>query len=97
MKFSQLIDKTVFAEGNFIVGKVKDAIIDPEEWKVTHLEVELTKETTEEIIGVKPAFMNLPRNTLAISALQKGDACCTEKGIELKVVKGQLPIYLRPI
>jgi sporulation protein YlmC with PRC-barrel domain len=97
VKFSQLIDKYVIAEGGFKVGKVKDVIIDTEEWKVTHLEIELTKETTEEIVGVKPAFMSLPRNTLAISALQKGEACCTENGIELKVVKGQLPIYLRPL
>lgn len=97
MKLSQFIEKTVIAEGGFIVGKVKDVMIDTEDWKVTHLEVELTKEATEEIVGVKPAFMSLPRNTLAISAVKNGNACCTEKGIDLKVVKGQLSIYLRPI
>ena len=96
MKFSQLIDQYVFAEGGFKVGKVKDIIADPEEWKVTHLELELTKEASEQILGVRPALFDLPRNTLAISALEKGAACCTESGIDLKVSKGQLAIYLRP-
>ena len=96
MKFSQLIDQYVFAEGGFKVGKVKDVIVDPEEWKVTHLELELTKEASEQILGVRPALFDLPRNTLAISALEKGAACCTESGIDLKVSKGQLAIYMRP-
>ena len=34
------IEKMVFA-GDFVLGKVKNVIIDPEDWKVTHLEVEL--------------------------------------------------------
>jgi sporulation protein YlmC with PRC-barrel domain len=96
LKFSQLVDQNVFAEGGFKVGKVKDIVIDAEEWKVTHLELELTKETSEQILGVKPALFESPRNTLAISALEKGVACCTESGIDLKVSKGQLSIYLRP-
>jgi sporulation protein YlmC with PRC-barrel domain len=96
MKFSQLIDQYVFVEGGFKVGKVKDVIVDPEEWKVTHLELELTKEASEQILGVRPALFDLPRNTLAISALEKGAACCTESGIDLKVSKGQLAIYMRP-
>jgi sporulation protein YlmC with PRC-barrel domain len=91
MKFRELEDKDVYVEGAKI-GKVKDVQIDPEEWKVTHLEVELTKETTKEVFGAKKAF----RNMLAISALGKGAECCTDKGIELKVSKGQLNIYLRP-
>ena len=96
MKFSQLIDQYVFAEGGFKVGKVKDVIVDSIEWKVTHLELELTKEASEQILGVRPALFDLPRNTLAISALEKGAACCTESGIDLKVSKGQLAIYMRP-
>ena len=96
MKFSQLIDQYVFAENAYRVGKVKDIVVDAEEWKVTHLVLELTKQASEEILGSTPALFDLPRNTLAISALEKGVACCTEKGVELKVTKGQLPIYLRP-
>jgi sporulation protein YlmC with PRC-barrel domain len=96
MKFSQLIDQYVFAENGYRVGKVKDVVIDAEECIVTHLVLELTKQASEEILGSTPALFDLPRNTLAISALEKGVACCTENGVELKVSKGQLPIYLRP-
>lgn len=96
MKFSQLIDQFVYAEDGYRVGKVKDVIIEADGWKVSHLVLELTKEAAEEILGVTPALFDLPRNTLAISALEEGATCCTENGIELKVSKGQLAIYLRP-
>lgn len=96
MKFSQLVDQMVFGANGFAVGKVKDVIVDPEEWKVTHLELELTKQASEQILGVRPALFDLPRNTLAISALEKGVVCCTEHGIDLKVTKDQLSLYLRP-
>ena len=97
MKFSQIIDKIVISDDGFKLGKVKDIILDTEEeLKVTHLEIELTKDATEIIHGVKPAFNNLPRNTLAISALKKGAECCSESGLELKVSKAQIAIYLRP-
>ena len=75
------------------IGKVRGAIIDPEEWKLTHLEVELTKKAAKELLGAD----NAGRNKLAISALRKGRACCTEKGMVVKVSKKQLPIYLRPV
>lgn len=75
------------------IGKVRGVIIDPEEWKLTHLEVELNKEAARELLGTN----NVVRNTLAVSALQKGKACCTEKGVIVKVSFKQLPIYLRPI
>ena len=90
-KFSELKDKDVFVE-NQKIAKVKDVIIDTDEWKVTHLVVELTKEAAEETLGVAKSVLN----TLAISALEKGAACCTPKGIDIKVSKGQLHIYLRP-
>ena len=97
MKTSELIDKMIFGANGFVIGKVKDFVLDTEEWKVTHLEVELTKESSEKILGAKPALFALPRNTLAISALEKGAMCCTEHGINLKVTKDQLSIYLRPV
>jgi sporulation protein YlmC with PRC-barrel domain len=97
MKFNQLFDRIVTGANGFVVGKVKDIIIDPEEWKITHLEIELTKEASQQILGATPAIFNLPRNTLAISALQKGSLCCTENGINLKVTKDQLALYLRPV
>ena len=75
------------------LGKIKGIIIDPKEWKLTHLDVEITKEAAKEILGSHTAV----RNKLAISALQKGSGCCTNKGVIIKVSKNQLKIYLRPI
>lgn len=91
-KFSELKYKDVFVD-NQKIAKVVDVIIDTDEWKVTHLVVELTKKGAEEILGVAKGVLN----TLAITALEKGTACCTPKGIEIKVSKGQLHMYLRPV
>jgi sporulation protein YlmC with PRC-barrel domain len=95
-KFSELKDKDVFVQ-NQKIAEVKDVIIDTIEWKVTHLVIELTKEAAEEILGATPAMTRSVLNTLAISSLEKGTACCTPTGIDLKVSKGQLHIYLRPV
>ena len=96
MKSQELIDKDVFVEG-MRLGKIKGLTIDPEEWKITHLEIELTKEATEKILGATPAMTKSVRNNLAISALAKGAACCTDSGVDIKVSKAQLHMYLRPI
>ena len=91
MNFSELRDQDVFVD-NQKIAKVKDVIIDPEEWKITHLVVELSKDAAEEILGVGKSVLN----RIALSALEKGMACCTNKGVEIKVSKKQLRIYLRP-
>lgn len=91
VKFNDLIDEDVFAQGQKI-GVVKDVYIDSEKWEITHFEIQLTKEAAYEILGAKTPI----RNSLSISALRKGTACCTEKGIEIKFSKAQLHIYLRP-
>lgn len=96
MKISELLDKNVYCE-KLNVGIVKDAVVSMEDLKVTHLELELTKEASQEILGVTPALFKLPKNTLAISALADASACCNEKGINLQVSKGQLALYLRPL
>jgi len=88
---TELIGSPIYVE-EMKLGKIKGVIIDPEEWKLTHLDVEITKEATKEILGANTTV----RNKLAISALQKGSACCTEKGVIIKVTKNQLKIYLRP-
>jgi sporulation protein YlmC with PRC-barrel domain len=97
MKFNQLVNQIVTGANGFVIGKVKEIFIDPEEWKITHLEIELSKEASQQILGVTPAMFDLPRNTMAISALQKGVLSFTENGISLKVTKDQLSLYLRPI
>ena len=91
MNFSEMRDQDVIVD-NQKIARVKDVIIDPEEWKITHLVVELTKDAAEEILGAGKSALN----KIAISALEKGMACCTSKGVEIKVSKKQLHIYLRP-
>ena len=91
MKFSKLIGEDLFAQGEKI-GDVKDVYIDSQSWEVTHLEIQLTKEAAFDILGAKTTI----RNSLAISALRKGTACCTDDGLEIKLSKAQLHIYLRP-
>jgi len=92
MKSKEFIDKDVFALDEKI-GEVKEIEIDPEDWKVTHLEVQLTKEAANDILGAKISI----RNMLAISALEKGVARWTDAGLHIKVSKDQLHIYLRPV
>jgi sporulation protein YlmC with PRC-barrel domain len=79
--------KKVICE-NLTVGEVKEIIIDPSTWKVTHLEVELSKDAAELALGIRKGGI---RNLLAVSAVGK-----TNKTVKLKVKKGQLQIYLKP-
>jgi sporulation protein YlmC with PRC-barrel domain len=79
--------KKVICE-DLTVGEVKELIIDPSSWKVTHLEVGLTREAAELAFGARKGGI---RNLLAVSAIGK-----TNKTIKLKVKKGQLQIYLKP-
>ncbi|MBN1244796.1 PRC-barrel domain-containing protein [Candidatus Bathyarchaeota archaeon] len=92
MKFSELIGKEVYCEG-LRVGKITDVLLDGEEWKITHFEIELKKEAAFEILGVKSAF----KNVLAISAVGPASKAITkDSGLDLQVARGQLRIYLRP-
>jgi sporulation protein YlmC with PRC-barrel domain len=93
MRTSELIDKDVFALEEKI-GKVKGIEVDPEEWKITHLEIELEKDIAESVLGAKKGGV---RNMLNVSALEKGVARWTDKGMQLKVSKDQLHMYLRPV
>ncbi|UCH31096.1 MAG: hypothetical protein JSV05_06185 [Candidatus Bathyarchaeota archaeon] len=87
MKSEELLGKKIMCE-DLEVGKVKELIINADQWKITHLEVELTKEAAELVLGVRKGGI---RNLLAISAIDG-----LEQTINLKVSKGQLRIYLIP-
>jgi sporulation protein YlmC with PRC-barrel domain len=87
IKFKDVRWKKVICE-DLTVGEVKEVIIDPSSWKVTHLEVDLTSEAAELAFGTRKGGI---RNFLAVSAIGK-----TNKTIKLKVKKGQLQIYLKP-
>ena len=93
MKSREFMDKDVFALDEKI-GKVKEMEIDPENWKVTHLEIELTKDIAESVLGAKKGGV---RNMLAISTLEQGVTRLTDEGLHFKVSKDQLHMYLRPV
>ena len=93
MKSKEFMDKDVFALDKKI-GKVKEIEVDPEEWKITHLEIELEKNIAESVLGARKSGVH---NMLAVSALEKGTAALTETGLHLKVPKNQLHMYLRPV
>ena len=78
--------KKVICE-DLTVGEAIEIVIDPSQWKITHLEVELTKDVAELVLGTRKGGI---RNLLAVSAIGK-----TGKTIKLKVKKGQLKIYLK--
>ena len=78
--------KKVICE-DLTVGEAIEIVIDPSQWKITHLEVELTKDAAELVLGTRKGGI---RNLLAVSAIGK-----TGKTIKLKVKKGQLKIYLK--
>jgi sporulation protein YlmC with PRC-barrel domain len=93
MRTKEFINRSVFALDEKI-GTVKGIEVDPEEWKITHLEIELKKEIAESVLGANKGGV---RNMLAVSSLEKGVARWTDNGLHLKVSKDQLHMYLRPV
>lgn len=93
MNSREFIDKDVYL-GSEKIGKVKEIGIDPESWRVSHLEVELEKDVAESILGAKKGGV---RNLLSTSALEGGAALRTEKGLNIKVPKAELHAYLSPV
>jgi len=93
MESKEFKNADIFAQDEKI-GEVKEISIDPENWEITHLDVELTKDAAESVLGAKKRGVH---NMLAISALKKGGARWTERGLNIKVSKAQLHIYLKPV
>ena len=93
MRTQEFINRSVFALDEKI-GTVKSIEVDPEEWRITHLEIELKKDIAESVLGAKKGGV---RNMLAVSSLEKGVARWTDNGLHLKVSKDQLHMYLRPV
>ena len=77
--------KKVICE-DLTVGEVKEVIIDSSTWKVTHLEVDLSKDAAELALGIRKGGI---RNFLAVSAIEK-----TNKAVKLKVKAQHLPLKL---
>jgi sporulation protein YlmC with PRC-barrel domain len=93
MKSKEFMDKNVFAL-NEKIGKIKEIEVDPQDYKVTDLEVELDKNVAESVLGAKKGGV---RNMLNVAALEKGTGMWTDDGLHLKVAKDQLHMYLKPV
>ena len=86
-KVKEILDKKIICE-DLTVGEVEEVIFDLDQWKITHLEVKLSKDAAELALGArKGGILNL----LSVSAIGN-----IENEINLKVKKGQLRIYLSP-
>jgi sporulation protein YlmC with PRC-barrel domain len=92
MRTSEVVGKDVYALDEKI-GTIKGIEVDPEVWKVTHLEIQLEKDIAESVLGAKKSGV---RNMLAIEAIEKGVSHWAN-GLHLKVSKDQLHMYLRPV
>ncbi len=93
MESKKFMNADVFAQDEKI-GTVKEIGIDPESWDITHLELQLTKDVAESVLGAKKYGVH---NMLAITALKEGLARWTERGLNIKVSKAQLHMYLKPV
>jgi len=56
IKAGALIGKKVITTDSFRVGEVSGVEMDPDRWKITHIDVSLTNEATNEL-GFKKPFM----------------------------------------
>jgi len=93
MESKEFKNADIFAQDEKI-GEVKEININPDDWEITHLDIELTKDAAESILGAKKRGVH---NMLAISALKKDGARWTERGLNIKVSKAQLHMYLKPV
>ncbi len=93
MRTGEFINRSVFAL-NEKIGTVKGIEVDPDEWRITHLEIELKKEIAESVLGAKKGGV---RNMLNVQSLEKGTARWADNALHLKVSKDQLHMYLRPV
>lgn len=67
------------------MGKITDVLVDGEEWKKTHFEIELSKEVAYELVSVKSTL----KNVLVISAVGSASkSLITGTGINLQVSRG---------
>jgi len=93
MESKKFMNADVYAQDEKI-GTVKEIGIDPESWDITHLELQLTRDVAESVLGAKKYGVH---NMLAITALKDGLARWTERGLNIKVSKEQLHMYLKPV
>jgi sporulation protein YlmC with PRC-barrel domain len=88
MKISKLNGKKVITSNAYTLGEVEGAHADTNEWKITHLDVGLTKEATGEL-GFKKPILGSVTVCLPITLVKAlGDVITLNKSLqELKTLK----------
>jgi len=83
VKSKDFMDKDDFALDEKI-AKIKEMEVDANEWKITHLEVELDKSVAESVLGAKKSGI---RNNLNVSALEKGTGIWMDNGFPINILE----------
>ena len=88
MKVSKLNGTKVITANAYVLGEVDGAHVDIDTWKVTHLDVNLTNETTKEL-GFKKPFLGSIKICLPVTIIKEfGDVITLENSLqELKNLK----------
>ena len=88
MKAHRINGTTVITANAYVLGEVDGAEVNPDEWKVTHLDVNLTKEATEEL-GFKKPFLGSLKVCLPVTIIKEfGDVITLKVPLqELKNLK----------
>jgi len=88
MKASKMNGTKVITANAYVLGEVDGAEVDTDKWKVTHLDVNLTKEATEEL-GFKKPFLGSLTVCLHVTTIKEfGDVITLKNSLqELKNLK----------
>jgi sporulation protein YlmC with PRC-barrel domain len=88
MKASKMNGTKVITANAYVLGEVDGAEVDTDKWKVTHLDVNLTKEATEEL-GFKKPFLGSLKICLPVAIIKEfGDVITLKNSLqELKNLK----------
>jgi len=88
MKVYRMYGTKVITANAYVLGEVDGAEVDTNNWKITHLDVSLTKEATEEL-GFKKPFLGSLKVCLPVTIIKEfGDVITLKNSLqELKNLK----------
>ena len=82
LKISSLFGKTIITSDAQTLGDVEGAEVDAGEWKITHLQVSLTKEITEKFNFKKPLLGSVTVHLPVSTVKAIGDVISLDKSVE---------------
>jgi len=88
MKANRINGTRVITANAYVLGEVDGAEVDTDKWKVTHIDVNLSKEATEEL-GFKKPFLGSIKICLPVTIIKEfGDVIALKNSLqELKNLK----------